>query len=72
MGTTVRVRDIGSKLCEVVGVDPNTVSSISFKWGAGQKAIITFGYIPTPEQAEEFSVVFKNYELQEIPDGSDD
>ena len=65
------VRDIGTKICEAMGVDSNVIKTISFKWSPLDTAIITFGYMPTDEQADKIATVFKNYELQEIPEGSD-
>ena len=65
------VNDIGSKLCEAMGVDPGNVKTISFRWGVLGTALITFGYMPTDEQADKVATVFKDYKLQEIPEGSD-
>ena len=61
-------RDIGTKLCEAMGVDPGVIKSISFQWGVLGTALITFGYMPTGEQTDKIATVFKNYELQEIPE----
>ena len=71
MPTTVN--DIGTKLCEAMGVDPDNVKTISFKWQAGRVAVITFGCMPTCEQADQIATVFKDYNLSLIePEGEDD
>ena len=65
-------KDIGMKLCEAMGVDPGIVKTISFRWGVLGTALITFGYMPTDEQADKIATVFKGYKLQEISGGSDE
>ena len=66
------VNDIGTKLCEAMGVDPDNVKTISFKWQAGRVAVISFGCMPTDEQADQITTVFKDYKLQEMAEDADE
>ncbi len=62
MGKPATVNDVGTKLCEVLGLDPTDIRRISFTWKAGYMATIEIEKIVKTDAGLES--VFEEYELR--------
>lgn len=58
--------EIGMRVCEALGIDPNVVSGISFYWHPRMEPVIKFTQTLKPGEADELVEIFKHYRLELI------
>ena len=61
------VNEVGTKLSESMGLDPNKVLGIFFDWKPGRTAII---HVAMALEPDEMATVWKEYFFVEKADGS--
>ena len=61
----VLAREVGSKVCEALGLDPAKVTVISFLWEAEGVAKIRFTQLVTSEDGDAIAEILSEYELVE-------
>ena len=60
---------VGSALCEAIGVDPTYVHKIAFAWQGGDVARITIDYMLPLDKGEAVQRVFEAIAWEEVADG---
>lgn len=59
-------RELGTKICEALGLDPNKVSKVTLECSADDVAKVTVHSAVYEEEAKEVSEIMTQYALQEI------